>query len=700
MAGDSLLQQLDAQLELLFAGWNIYTTLLLISIVSYLVYPIFFTKDPDTHPFLLARQSSPSYVRQPGESAVYRSQETPHGYPLKSGLNVKDPGAPKWTAGRDGDLRDVWKKAVQGPTDEKGESTGEPGGITTVLGKEEVVEHNLADVSKAINAVGEYLTQHGASRVAIYVPNSLEFLVTLFASAFHGFAPILIPQGQSPESLSKILEAANADTLVALAGSVPLQGLLQQYPHLKQVVWVVERTSRHMDWNEVPEGVGGKADIAVWHDIVEEKRSSVSTDLPSDKEPTKIVIASKDASNKADSFEIVEFSQQNIAAAVAAQISALPRPHRLIPSDLLLSLAPLTILYPLTITLAALYSNGSLAITSVTSDNAPYDAAFRSAKPTIVIASPPTIKAAVKTFQDLPKSTMQKYTLWRQASSLAEGIMPKIVGQLSSPRFIYTFEDSANAKAPLTLADLGDLRLLTGARTAYAFTDAKVAGAISQTSIYDYRRDQEAQQQAAFGGPVSAVEVLLVDADGHRNSDEMALGKLVVRGPAVVGGEAVVDRFMTVTECNTLAYANAEHCETTQYPNPCTAASKKTNKPTSHFALTPTLAEAGFFALLDGSLTPTAPLLTNLLFFKYSSTTPSTLPRSCFGFRIYVNRALRARLGDLSTTSILLFPPPSATRTVSHTYIPFVTVPFSLSLSHAHNAQESLDGGKGGLWET
>lgn len=182
MAGDSLLQQLDAQLEQLFAGWNIYTTLLLISIVSYLVYPIFFTKDPDTHPFLLARQSSPSYVRQPGESAIYRSQETPHGYPLKSGLNVKDPGSPKWSAGRDGDLRDVWKKAVQGPTDDKGESTGEPGKITTVLGKEKVEKHDLADISKEIRAVGDYLNRHGASRVAVYVPNSLEFLVTLFGT--------------------------------------------------------------------------------------------------------------------------------------------------------------------------------------------------------------------------------------------------------------------------------------------------------------------------------------------------------------------------------------------------------------------------------------------------------------------------------------------------------------------------------------
>lgn len=178
--GSTIVQQLDAQLEQLFAGWNIYTTLLCIGLVSYLVYPIFFTPDPDTHPFLLARQSSPSFVRQPGESAVYRSQETPHGYPLKSGLNVKESGAPRWAVGKDGDLRDVWRKAVQGPTDEDGKTSGEPAKILTVLGKEEVVEHKLGDISKEINAVGEYLTQHAANRVALYLPNSMELLVTLF----------------------------------------------------------------------------------------------------------------------------------------------------------------------------------------------------------------------------------------------------------------------------------------------------------------------------------------------------------------------------------------------------------------------------------------------------------------------------------------------------------------------------------------
>lgn len=137
---------------------------------------------------------------------------------------------------------------------------------------------------------------------------------------------------------------------------------------------------------------------------------------------------------------------------------------------------------------------------------------------------------------------------------LAEGIMPKVTGEPPKPRLIYTFEDSGSAATPLTLAELGDMRLLTNARTVYAFTNSKVAGAIAQTNIYDYRRDEGAKQ-ATFGAPVSSVEIKLIDGNGHKNSDDLAVGKLVVTGPAVVRGQTTVDRYMMMTDSNTLAYA-------------------------------------------------------------------------------------------------------------------------------------------------
>lgn len=68
--------------------------------------------------------------------------------------------------------------------------------------------------------------------------------------------------------------------LVAAAGTISLAELVTHYSGLKQVIWVVERSSRHIDWNEVPKVVGGIADVAAWHVIVEQKETT--SDLPPD----------------------------------------------------------------------------------------------------------------------------------------------------------------------------------------------------------------------------------------------------------------------------------------------------------------------------------------------------------------------------------------------------------------------------------
>lgn len=127
----------DAGLTNLVGQWNIYSTGLATLLVLLVSYRAISSRDPDVHPMLLARQSNPSTVRNEGESAVYRSHGAPQGMPLNSGLNVKDPGASKWSRGRDGDLRDVWRRAALGGED------GAKGRILTVLGSQKVVEHKL-----------------------------------------------------------------------------------------------------------------------------------------------------------------------------------------------------------------------------------------------------------------------------------------------------------------------------------------------------------------------------------------------------------------------------------------------------------------------------------------------------------------------------------------------------------------------------
>ena len=317
---------LDAQLELFFADWNIWTSLLLFIAFFALIYPLIDPSEPDTHPLLLSRQASIAPVRQPGESAVYRALEVPHGFPLKSGLNVRAKGSSRWSAGKDGDIRDIWRRAVEGPASDDGQPSGPPGEILTVYGKEEIEKHDLQSLSRQINNLGPYIKQNNASCVAIYLPNSVELLVTIFgkhrcmsanaqthkltrlsAAAFYGLHPVLIPYDQPQEVILRLINMANADFMIATAGSLPLAEIRQQCLGLGEVMWVVEKTSRNVDWSEPSQGA------STWHEAVEEpsKSGSVSSALPEskpdDKVPDVITIWQNDTPA---SGEIVAFTQQ------------------------------------------------------------------------------------------------------------------------------------------------------------------------------------------------------------------------------------------------------------------------------------------------------------------------------------------------------------------------------------------------------
>jgi hypothetical protein len=312
----NFVEQLDQQLGLLLEGWNLTSTLLTIAILGFLVYVIADSQEPDTHPMILQRQATGSLVRQPGESSVYRSPDVPHGYPLRTGLNVKPPGAPAYAGGKDGDLRDIWRRVTGEIPIEKsfGGSVSAAGGgqgkILTVLGKEEVLEHNISEITKEIAVVGAQIRKHGGSRVAIYLPNSIEFLVALFACSFYGLTPILIPYDHPTTEIIGLLKKTKTDVLIGAAGSLPLQEVAKKHQSLKQVIWVVEKTSRHMDWTEVPQDIGGKIDVSVWHQLVQDSQDVSTSDMPDIKSEDLGKIVTVCADKPGSEERIVEFTQK------------------------------------------------------------------------------------------------------------------------------------------------------------------------------------------------------------------------------------------------------------------------------------------------------------------------------------------------------------------------------------------------------
>ncbi|KAI1103272.1 hypothetical protein F4804DRAFT_235625 [Jackrogersella minutella] len=566
MSVGDLLNQFDEGLASLMGQWNSFSTAIATALVLIISYAIMNRVEPETHPMLLARQASGSAVRNEGESPIYRGNSAPHGMPLNGGLNVKDPGASKWAAGREGDLRDVWRRAVTGPPD--GDGPKAKGRILTVLGSEKVLEHDLNDITRQINLVGKHIASQGGKKVAIYLPNSVEFIATLFACSFYNLTAVLLPYDQPEDAVISMLQRSGADTVVTTPGAFPFDNAVKSYPGLRQLIWVVDEGNKHLDWNEVPKGIGGSVNVSTWQDILNDNPVTAGTELPAVDPKAEIQDVIFFWQSKPGTLEeMVRFSQSNLASAISAQLTAIPQKERFSPADLFLPAASLSTSFTLVLTLAALYSNASVAFNSVAGAAPDLSLATTGVAPTIVVATPHTLQQThAATASKVNGSLLSRLSHWAQTRSLAQdGAMPgssflasyndalrPVVG--SEPgklRLLYVADPVAAAAPRLSERDLSDLRAFTRARVVYALAAPRVAGAVAQTQFHDYRVTGEG---AHFGPPVSSVEVLLKDSGAHKITDQSYVGEIVVRGPAVAGGEAALGVVGSLRVDNTLTY--------------------------------------------------------------------------------------------------------------------------------------------------
>ena len=107
----------------------------------------------------------------------------------------------------------------------------------------------------------------------------------------------------------ELFQKTNADSLIAEAGALPFELISGACNTLKLVIWFVEYTSRHMDWTEVPEDVGGKIEVDAWHELVQNHQDTSSANPPELKpeELGKVITVWQE---KTGDSEIVEFTQK------------------------------------------------------------------------------------------------------------------------------------------------------------------------------------------------------------------------------------------------------------------------------------------------------------------------------------------------------------------------------------------------------
>lgn len=357
------------------------------------------------------------------------------------------------------------------------------------------------------------------------------------------------------------------------------------------MIWVVDDGSKHMDWNEVPKGTGGAVNVATWQEILQDQEAHAGFDLSAAEKNGKVP-------NKVVAFwpngEVVEYTQSVLVAGVSGQLSSIPTIQRITSKDLFLSAEPLSKIYPLILTLSALYSNASIALTSVAIKDPDLVLATKGTSPTIVVASSTTLAKLHAETKDNLTSPLYQVIHWFQTRSLVQhGVMPlatvfsrmydhlrPLIGTSRGKlRLIYVSEPIGAPSTPLSAEMLSDLRIYTDSRIVYALTASKVAGAVSQTSIYDYRVDDGLEKYSHFGAPPPSVEIFLKDTKEYQTSDTSSVGEvqspsflsfhlilfihkykstndqhqIIVRGPAVVGDEAALGIAGKIKPDHTLA---------------------------------------------------------------------------------------------------------------------------------------------------
>ena len=362
----------------------------------------------------------------------------------------------------------------------------------------------------------------------------------MFACSFHNLTAILLPFDQSDEAVISMLRRSAADTVVTAPGSFPFDSVVTGYPALRQLVWVVDEGSKHLDWNEVPKGIGGSVNVATWQDIVQEQPQTAGLDLPpleGQKEARDVTVFSRAKPGVME--EMVRFTAANLISGVASQIFAVPTAQRIGPSDLFLPADSLTNTHTLVLTLAALYSNASVAFNSVADRAVDLAVATRGIAPTVLVATPDQLLSTHEEYKNAITAFPARQIHWLQTQTLSQsGTMPT-----SSPltsfndslrpsfgikpgklRIIFTADKAGADSKPLPSTVLSDLRILTGARLVYALTAPKVAGAATQTNFFDYRVFDD--KQSHFGAPLSSTEIILKDTEKHKTTDQESRGEV------------------------------------------------------------------------------------------------------------------------------------------------------------------------------
>ena len=290
------------------------------------------------------------------------------------------------------------------------------------------------------------------------------------------------------------------------------------YPELKRVIWIPTE-AEICDELSLQFGVGDTVSVTAWHHITTGvERSSLPDGKPANVTPDIVMFWQKEAGDPGRCFAI---PQRCMVAAIGASIFDLPQSQRLKETDLFLSAEHLSYSYALVITLAALFSNTPIALTTRASPKADLAVITRYISPTVILASSasvtethhrtigmPVSRVPFEVIADVLRQIKLDSGVIPPGNRLAYLTPPLLGGDPNALRLVYTSHPLDTKADVMMTRALMWLRINTGARFVYTLTSINVAGAVTQSGAFDYRHDENAER-SHLGPPASSIELKL-----------------------------------------------------------------------------------------------------------------------------------------------------------------------------------------------
>jgi len=409
------------------------------------IFSKFLESQKDIHELALNQQSNISPTRKSDETAVYRNNQTPHGLPLLTGLQIR-----QGFKLRNGNLRDIWS-VVMGQKNVNG--------VTFVNNGKEIKldAYNLNGVFKKLN---KFFVDNECSTIGVAVP----------IYSYHGFISTFtcFINGLTAHHFNRLPRSQpNVDVLIVDEKDLS-QALRLKF---KLIVVICENGSRTFTQSNVINW-SSLGDLSTISD------GSYSYTYQSEYDQGTPLIDTYD-------FVTTAYSHQNFVSAVASVARSLPLGHEFSFKDsLLIGYEDSSIKFWSKI-LSVLLFGGSVII-GTSSDPKFDEELIQRYNPTILALDSKTTKRFF--LKNEENGLIQSILSSGAQYLLTRGIFSQFaaLSEFKSLRLIY-IDQLNKTNENVSTTELNLIRSLAGARIVCERFIPRVIGSILATNFYDYR---------------------------------------------------------------------------------------------------------------------------------------------------------------------------------------------------------------------